>query len=106
MTIEGLSNVAMGTGSATVLAQAIPLPDGWSNWPATAIMGFVTLAALGLLALKLKQDTAQQSKNADAITALSVSIQASTDAQRAAADQTELVAQAMMQRPCLVDKAK
>lgn len=99
-----LGGVALGGGAATVFAQAIPLPDGFSTWPATAISGLITLTSLGLLAYKIKQDAAAAAKTSDAITALSVSIQAATDAQKTAADKSEQVASAMMNRPCLVHK--
>jgi hypothetical protein len=35
--------------SGLVLAQTVPLPDGFAGWPVTAMMAFITLSAIALL---------------------------------------------------------
>ena len=88
-----LGTIAVTTGMGAVAADVIPLPTGFETWPATAILGCVCLAALGLVALKVRQDAG----TVEALRALSVSITQSVDAQKEATA-------AILSRPCVADK--
>lgn len=80
MILEGMSSKAwaatsMISGVGTVFAQALPVPDGWSSWSTEAILGFITLAALGVLVLKMRQDTEVAKTTSTAIEHTATAIQ-------------------------------
>jgi len=103
LTIDRLAGIGMLTGTGTVMADVIPLPDGFANWPATVILGFITLVTLGLLYYKTKQECADKAKEIEAIVQHAAAM----------ARQNELMAQtntglhdltlAIIERPCLLE---
>ena len=116
VSVKTLATVCMASGAGTVFAEAIPLPEGWENWPATAILGFITLAALGLLWFKLKQDAASQlaitnaqMSVATAIAELTAATRQSHQLQETSNTTMNNLSTAMMTRPCIAlpsDKPK
>lgn len=43
------------SGAGLVVAQLPSVPDNWASWPATAILGFITLTSFVLLFYVIKQ---------------------------------------------------
>lgn len=111
MSIEAVSAKSLGAlgflgGAGTVLAEAMPVPDGWSSWPATAICGFIALASLALLYFKLKLDCEVTKAATAAQVELTVAIRSGHELQEGTNRLLTEVSGALMKRPCMVEKGK
>lgn len=55
-------------GLAGLLAQIVPqVPDDWKTWPVTAILGFITLVAIGGIIYTSKAHTNTAIKTAESL---------------------------------------
>lgn len=64
--------VAVLSGAGMVIAQVPGVPDDFKTWPVTAILGLITLVALGCLVLVLKISAKSTLETARALGKMSV----------------------------------
>jgi len=83
--IEVAANTGATAGSVGLIISqipAIPLPDGFQDWPAQAIMGFVTVASLAVMCFVFKAHLKNASEAAKSVSESAVALNRVATAQQ------------------------